>query len=62
MAPELAVVDARIRTMDPAQPFASALAIEGGVIVAIGDTATVRAACDARTTVLSGAGWHVTPA
>ena len=29
--------------------------------MAIGDTAEVRAACDARTTVLSGAGWHVTP-
>ena len=61
MAPELAVVDARIRTLDPDRPFASALAIEGGVIVAIGDTAEVRAACGPRTTVLSGPSWHVTP-
>ena len=61
MAPDLAVVDVRIRTLDPERPYASALAIEDGVIVAIGDTAEVRSACDARTTVLSGPGWHVTP-
>lgn len=61
MAPQLALVDTRIRTLDPDRPFASALAIEDGRIVAIGDTAEVRRACDGRTTVLSGAGWHVTP-
>jgi predicted amidohydrolase YtcJ len=61
VAPDLAVVDTRIRTLDPDRPFASAIAVEDGVIVAIGDTAEVRAACDASTTVLSGAGWHVTP-
>ncbi len=61
MAPELALVDTRIRTLDPNRPFASAIAVEDGVIVAVGDTAEVRAACDAGTTLLSGAGWHVTP-
>jgi len=61
MAAEIAVVDARIRTLDPDRPFASALAVQDGVIVAIGDTDEVRAACDGRTTVLSGPGWHVTP-
>jgi predicted amidohydrolase YtcJ len=61
MAPDLAVVDTRIRTLDPDRPWASAVAIEDGVIVAVGDTAEVREACDARTTVLSGANWHVTP-
>ncbi len=61
MAPDLAVVDTRIRTLDPTRPFASAIAIEDGVIVAVGDTAEVRAACDARTTLLSGADWHLTP-
>ncbi len=61
MAADLAVVDTSIRTLDPARPSASAVAIENGVIVAIGDTAEVRAACDAGTNVISGAGWHVTP-
>ena len=61
MAPDLAVVDTRIRTLDPARPFASAIAVEDGVIVAVGDTAEVRRLCDARTTVLSGRGWNVTP-
>ena len=61
MAPDLAIIDAHIRTLDPDRPFASAIAIQDGVIVAIGDTAEVRAACDAGTNVLSGADWHVTP-
>lgn len=61
MAADLAVVDTSIRTLDPTRPSASAVAIENGVIVAIGDTAEVRTACDARTHVISGAGWHVTP-
>ena len=47
MAPELAIVDTRIRTLDPDRPFATAIAIEDGVVVAVGDTAEVRAACDA---------------
>ena len=34
----------------PRAPFASALAVKDGVIVAVGDTAEVRAACDASTT------------
>jgi predicted amidohydrolase YtcJ len=60
MAADLAVVDARIRTLDPDRPFASALAVQDGVIVAVGDTAEIRALCDGRTQLLSGAGWHVT--
>ena len=47
MAPDLAVIDVRIRTMDPDRPFAEAVAIQDGVVVALGDTAEVRAACDA---------------
>src|SRR5664279_2008893 len=61
VAADLAIVNTRIRTLDPDRPFASAVAIEDGVIVAVGDTAEVRATCDARTTVLSGTGWHITP-
>ncbi len=60
-AADLALVDVRIRTMDPALPAATALAVRDGVLVAVGDTADVRAACDGSTRVLSGRGWHVTP-
>lgn len=60
-AADLALVDVRIRTMDPAAPFASAVAVRDGVVVALGDTDDVRAACDGTTRVLSGRGWHVTP-
>jgi predicted amidohydrolase YtcJ len=52
VAADLAIVGARIRTLDPAQPFAEAVAVKGGTIVAVGDEATVRDACDARTEVL----------
>ncbi|MDX5356407.1 MAG: amidohydrolase [Rhodobacterales bacterium] len=34
--PELILTDAQVRTMDPARPFAQALAIAGGRIVAVG--------------------------
>jgi predicted amidohydrolase YtcJ len=60
-AADLAVLGARIRTMDPDRPWASALAVRDGVLVAVGDDDEVRSACDARTTVLDGAGSVVTP-
>jgi predicted amidohydrolase YtcJ len=60
-AAQLAIFGASIRTMDPARPFATAVAIRDGLVVAVGDDATVRAACDARTTTLDGAGLHLTP-
>jgi len=61
MPADLALVDVAIRTLDPSNPVATALAVEDGVIVAVGDAADVRAVCDASTRVLSGRGWHVTP-
>jgi predicted amidohydrolase YtcJ len=45
--PDLAIAGARIRTLDPARPFASAVAIADGHIVAVGDDAEIRA-LDAR--------------
>ena len=59
--PTAAVLGARIRTLDPAQPWATAVAWRDGVIVAVGDDATVRAACDARTELIDGAGWRSCP-
>ena len=39
MAADLAIVNARVRTLDPARPFASAVAVQDGTIVAVGDDA-----------------------
>jgi predicted amidohydrolase YtcJ len=61
MPADLALVDVSIRTLDPARPTATAIAVEDGVIVAVGDAADVRAVSDATTRVVSGRGWHVTP-
>ncbi|WP_426563829.1 amidohydrolase [Angustibacter sp. McL0619] len=61
MPAQLAVVGATIRTMDPDLPFASAVAVRDGVIVAVGDDACVRDACDGTTEVIDGTGWTLTP-
>jgi predicted amidohydrolase YtcJ len=61
MPADLAIVGARIRTLDPARPFATALAIRHGTIVAVGGEAEVRAHCDARTEVLHAGGQALIP-
>jgi predicted amidohydrolase YtcJ len=60
-AAERAIVGARIRTLDPARPFASAVAMAGGRIVAVGDEAAVREHCDAGTEVLDARGAAIVP-
>ena len=60
MPAELAIVNARVRTLDPARPFASA--VRGGAdgtIVAVGDD--VRERCDARTEVIDARGAALVP-
>ncbi|MCC6792365.1 MAG: amidohydrolase [Thermomicrobiales bacterium] len=47
--------------MDPERPWATAVAIKNGMIVAVGDDATVRAECDATTEIVDGTGMHVVP-
>ncbi|MDA0179152.1 amidohydrolase [Solirubrobacter phytolaccae] len=59
MAADLAIVGARVRTLDPERPFARAVAVRGGTIVAVGDE--VRAACDARTEVIDARGAALIP-
>ncbi|MDA0165843.1 amidohydrolase [Solirubrobacter ginsenosidimutans] len=61
MAAEIAIINARVRTLDPAQPFADAVAMRDGTIVAVGDTASVREHCDARTEVLDARGNALIP-
>jgi predicted amidohydrolase YtcJ len=58
---DMAVLGARIRTLDPAQPWASAVAWRDGTIVAVGDDASVRAACDGRTETIDGGGLALVP-
>ncbi|HEU4973619.1 MAG TPA: amidohydrolase [Baekduia sp.] len=61
MSADLAILGARIRTLDPGRPHATAVAMEGGTIVAVGSDDEVRAACDARTEVLDGRGIALVP-
>ena len=61
MTAELAVLGARIRTLDPAQPLVSAVAVAGGSIVAVGSDSEVRELCGSSTELIDGAGLHVTP-
>ena len=60
MAADAAVVSTTVRTVDPARPFADAVAWRDGVVVAVGSD-DVRRACDGRTDVIDGSGLTVTP-
>src|SRR5437764_836501 len=46
MPAELAVIGARVRTLDPARPFADAVACQDGVVVAVGSEDVRRASDD----------------
>jgi predicted amidohydrolase YtcJ len=59
--PELVLHKARIYTMNPAQPEAEALAVQGGRILAIGANADVLALATARTRKIDLAGARVLP-
>ena len=61
MSAELALVGARIRTLDPQCPTAVALAISDGVISAVGSEADVRACCDGATEVIDCRGAAIVP-
>lgn len=56
-----AILGASIRTLDPDRPWATAVAMRDGVIVAVGSDAEVREQCNARTELLDGDGLHVVP-
>ena len=60
-APDLIVVNARVRTMDPASPRAQAFAVKGDRFLAIGSTADVRNLATRTTPVLDAAGMTVLP-
>ncbi|MBS1868628.1 MAG: amidohydrolase [Actinobacteria bacterium] len=58
---DVAIVGAAIRTLDPARPHATAVAIRDGVIVAVGHDASVGEHCDSRTEILDGRGMAIVP-
>lgn len=59
--PDLILTDARIRTMDPGNPVARALAVAGGRIVAVGSAADVVALAGPGTRVVNLRGRAVLP-
>lgn len=60
-AADLVVVNADVRTVDPAKAKAEAFAIEDGKFTAIGGNDEIKALADAQTTVIDAGGKTVTP-
>jgi predicted amidohydrolase YtcJ len=58
---DLAVLGAAIRTLDPARPRATAVAVRDGLIVAVGDDAQVREHAGPSTEVIDGRGMALVP-
>ncbi len=61
MIPDLILLDARIRTMDPARPRAQALAVKDGRVLAIGTDAAIRALAGPGTRRIDAGGRLVLP-
>jgi predicted amidohydrolase YtcJ len=60
-APQLAILNARIRTLDPDGPFATAVACAGGRITDVGDDRTIRALANSGTRVIDADGRSLVP-
>jgi hypothetical protein len=60
-AADLAVLGAAVRTLDPARPSATAVAVRDGVIVAVGDDAEVREHTGPATELVDGRGMAIMP-
>jgi predicted amidohydrolase YtcJ len=58
---DLALVGARVRTLDPERPTATAVAISGGTIGAVGSDAEIRELCGTATEVIDLHGAAVVP-
>lgn len=61
MTPDIIILNARMITFDPARPRASALAVAGGVIAAVGETDEIRALAGPGTRVIDAEGATVLP-
>ncbi|KUN87020.1 amidohydrolase [Streptomyces griseoruber] len=60
-APDLILTGAEVRTLDPARPHATAVAVRDGVIAAVGEDSDVRDWRGPRTEVVPLAGAHLVP-
>ncbi|MYU07080.1 amidohydrolase family protein [Streptomyces sp. SID8366] len=60
-APDLVLTGAQVRTLDPARPAATALAVREGVITAVGEAADVRDWRGPGTEVIELGGAHLVP-
>src|SRR5688572_20975323 len=60
-APELILTGGRIYTLDPARPWAEAVAVRGDRIVGVGTSAEMRQAAGSSTRVIDLNGAFVTP-
>src|SRR5689334_1731683 len=60
-APQLVLVNAKVFTADPALPYAQAVAIEGGRILAVDSNEKIRALIGPKTRVIDAGGRLVTP-
>jgi predicted amidohydrolase YtcJ len=58
---DLALVGARVRTLDPEKPWASAVALAGGTIAAVGSDAEIRELAGSRAELVDLAGAAVVP-
>jgi predicted amidohydrolase YtcJ len=58
---DLIILNARVRTMDPDNPRCEAIAVAGGRIAALGDTASIRALAGPATRVIDAGGASVLP-
>jgi len=58
---DLVIVGARVRTLDPARPWASSVAIADGTVVAVGADDEVRAAAAAGSELVDGRGMAIVP-
>lgn len=61
MSADLALVSGTIRTLDDSAPFASAIAVQDGLVIAVGDDAEITAHCDSTTEVINLAGAAAVP-
>jgi predicted amidohydrolase YtcJ len=61
MKAEIIVTNAKVLTMDPAHPFAEAVALAAGRVLAVGSSAELGAMADAATSVIDAKGRTVLP-
>lgn len=58
---DLAILGASIRTLDADEPRATAVAVRGGDVLAVGSDAEIREHCDAQTRILDAEGIGIVP-